>query len=93
MKKNKIYNIFISLNKLIGDTQLKKLLEENYYQDNTCIKWVGVYPYEINDQQASVIVQVFKHLIPLMKAYMNHEVAVDFDNGEILFAHDHHGWK
>lgn len=51
------------------------------------------YPYEINDQQASVIVQVFKHLIPLMKAYMNHEVAVDFDNGEILFAHDHHGWK
>lgn len=51
------------------------------------------YPYEINDQQTSVIVQVFKHLIPLMKAYMNHEVAVDFDNGEILFAHDHHGWK
>ena len=50
MKKNKIYNIFISLNKLIGDTQLKKLLEENYYQDNTCIKWVGVYPYEINDK-------------------------------------------
>lgn len=51
------------------------------------------YPYEINDQQAKIFVQVFQHLIPLMKAYMNHEVNVDFDNGEILYAYEDHGWK
>lgn len=28
-----------------------------------------------------------------MKAYVNHEVHVDFDNGEILYAYEDYGWK
>lgn len=46
------------------------------------------YPYEINDYQAKIMIQVLEQLIPLMKAYINKEVIVDFDQDEMLYAHD-----
>lgn len=46
------------------------------------------YPYEINNHQAKIMIQVLEQLIPLMKAYINKEVIVDFDQDEMLYAHD-----
>lgn len=46
------------------------------------------YPYEINDYQAKIMIQVLEQLIPLMKAYINKEVVVDFDQDEMLYAHN-----
>lgn len=46
------------------------------------------YPYEINDYQAKIMIQVLEQLIPLMKAYINKEVVVDFDQDEMLYTHD-----
>ena len=34
------------------------------------------------------MIQVLEQLIPLMKAYINKEVIVDFDQDEMLYAHD-----
>ena len=50
------------------------------------------YPYEINDIQAQIMLDVFKQLIPLMKAYMHQEVDVDFEEGQMLYAYYDQKW-
>lgn len=50
MKENKSYDIMLSLSKLIDDKQLNKLLKRDYYEEDACIKWVGIYPDNNDDE-------------------------------------------
>lgn len=45
------------------------------------------YPYQINDEEASVFVKVLREMIKIMEEYIAGHIDVQYDDDEIIYAH------
>lgn len=52
------------------------------------------YPWPINEEEAKVLAKVLEKILDISKAYREEGIAVDYDNGEMIFAKEVKGkWE